>query len=238
MPLPVFDKSKPIQVRFLTDYARAMQANSISGTLKEASPNLVKSVMIRTTIDDTVTESINSANEREYGAQHEDLSDPLSDTLENVINGIMTGKSLDEYRDDIKRYIHNQQDRSDLIINLLLTKDYQRLLKFVKVRDDLEAKLLAAAGRTDLNASEMMAFSQLITEMTAKLEGRVQAGSTNVSDVMALLSKADYALQLQEETTKKKFKQTTPTGREIVRRLVHKLSKISKDDKTPGKEGK
>jgi hypothetical protein len=86
---------------------------------------------------------------------------------------------------------------------------------------------MASALREDLSTAELMAMITMIGEGAAKLESRVQAGASNVSDVMALLNKADYALHLHEDEVKERFKHTTHTGREIVRRVIHKLQKVA-----------
>jgi hypothetical protein len=227
MPFPQF--LKPIPVRFLTDYARKLQMNSLSGSLKGEANDLIHAVVYREQIDESVSTAIDNNNRYEQGERNfepETDADPLLNTLEHVVNGIMTGQSLDDQHGKIRQYIHNQQERSDLISNLLLTKDYQRLLSHLKVREILEARLLQAALRGDLNTSELLAVTQMVTEQTSKLETRVQAGASNVSDVMALLNKADYALSLHEDKVRDKFKHTTSTGREIVRRMIHKLRKV------------
>jgi hypothetical protein len=225
---------KPIQVRFLTDYVRSLQLNGLSGPLKNAAGDLVNDVMTRDNIDRSVALALTRNNEKEYdagaGAEKEGagIDDPLLSTLENVVNGIMTGESLAGEQKEIQRYIFNQQERAELISNLLLTKDYGRLVSSLRVRDVLEKKLLDAALREDLNTSELMAMMTIIGSHTEKLENRVQAGATNISDVMALLNKADFALHVHEDVIKEKFKNTSSTGREIVRRMIHKLQKVDK----------
>lgn len=230
MALPRF--VQPIPVRFLTDYARSLQMSSLNGPLKGAANDLIHNVMFREQIDSDVSTAIERANKFEHGVKDDDDasddSDPLLGTLEKVIEGIMTGQSLAPQQDKIKQYIHNQQERADLITNLLLTKDYQRLVKHIRVRDMLEDRLLSAAQRGDLNTSELMALSQMINEQSSKLENRVQAGASSASDVMTLLNKADYHLHLHENNMKAKFKNTSATGREIVRRVLHKLHKVNK----------
>lgn len=226
---------KPIPVRFLTDFVRTLQLNALNGPLKNAAGDLVNDVMTRDHIDKSVALALIRHNENEYknpgdGVEQEGdgVDDPLLSTLENVVNGIMSGESLAGQQKEIQRYIFNQQERAELISNLLLTKDYGRLVASIRVRDILEKKLLEAALREDLNTSEIMAMITLIGSHAEKLENRVQAGASNISDVMALLNKADYALHLHEDSMKEKFKNTSATGREIVRRVIHKLQKVDK----------
>ena len=233
MAFPRF--TKPIPVRFLTDYVRSLQLNGLNGPLKNAAGDLVNDVMTRDHIDKSVALALTRNNEKDYGGSEDGVEqegagvdDPLLTTLESVVNGIMKGESLSGQQQEIQRYIFNQQERAELISNLLLTKDYSRLVASLRVRDVLEKKLLEAALREDLNTSEIMAMITLVGSHAEKLENRVQAGASNISDVMALLNKADYALHLHEDSMKEKFKHTTATGREIVRRVIHKLQKVDK----------
>lgn len=229
MALPRF--TKPIPVRFLTDFVKALQNSAIDGPLKGGDANdLVTNVMAREHVDQSVAIALDQQNRYEHGEREftDEDEDPLLMTLDKVVEGILTGQSLEDQKGKIKQYIFNQQERAELISNLLLTKDYQRLIQFTKVRDELEKKLLSAALRGDLNVPELMAMMQMVGDQTSKLENRVQAGASNVSDVLALLNKADYHLHLHEDTIKEKFKHTTSTGREIVRRMIHKLQKVDK----------
>ena len=164
--------------------------------------------------------------EAEKAAAYED---PITNVLGDVVSGIMKGESLAAHHDQIRKYITNQQDRSELIANLLVTKDYQRLVSFLKARDILEQDIVKAALRSDLNISEKMALLQMVSEITTGLEHKVQAGASNVSDFAALMAKVDYTLQVNDATLKGRMKMTTSAGREIVRRVMHKLSKVVKE---------
>lgn len=226
----------PVKVVFLTDFVRTMQDNDLTGPLSQEAAGLVKDVFLRQKLEGTVETYVSVVNQTRDSGQvptDEDLKneampkeDPVLKVLQDVISGIISGKGLSSHQEEVKKYISNQQDRAELISSLLLTKDYQRLAEFTKARDLLERSLLEAAGRSDLNTSETMALMQLVGEQVNRLEGRVQAGASNISDVMALLNKADFALQEHEGQIKDKFKHTTPAGREIVRRIVHKLRKL------------
>jgi|KBSSwiStaDraftv2_1062776.scaffolds.fasta_scaffold00022_321 methyl-accepting chemotaxis protein len=230
----------PIPVSFLTDFVRDFQKNRLDGPLSQAANDLVRDVLFRASLEDAVETRIelnNRIQQEERAPTDEELrqeeadkhADPILDVLDNVVEGILKGESLEKHHDQIRKYILNQQDRSELIANLLLTKDYRRLVSFVKVRDVLEQRLLEAATRADLNISEMMAMMTIVNAGADKLSNKVEAGASNISDVIALMTKVDYTLQENDSKMKEKLKKTSPSGREIVRRVIHKLKKVSEE---------
>jgi hypothetical protein len=230
----------PLPVVFLTDFVRDFQKNRLDGPLSQAANDLVRDVLFRASLEDAVETRIelnNRVRDEEKVPTEDELrqeaanehADPILDTLDNVVEGILKGESLTKHHEDIRKYILNQQDRSELIANLLLTKDYRRLVAFVKVRDLLETRLLEAATRADLNISEIMAMMQIVGANADKLSNRVEAGATNISDVIALMTKVDYTLQENDTRLKDKLKHTSASGREIVRRVLHKLQKVAKE---------
>jgi hypothetical protein len=234
----------PIPVTFLMDFVRDFQKNRLDGPLSQAANDLVRDVLFRASLEDAVEARIeltNRVKDEERVPTDDELrqeaeaesSDPVVDTLDNVVEGILRGESLEKHHEQVRKYIINQQDRSELISNLLRTKDYRRLVAFVRVRDQLETRLLEAAGRADLNISEIMALMTIVGATADKLSNKVEAGSTNISDVLALMTKVDYTLQENDTRMKEKLKQTSASGREIVRRVIHKLRKVSSD--TPEK---
>lgn len=230
----------PIPVVFLTDFVRDFQKNRLDGPLSQAANDLVRDVLFRASLEDAVenrVELINRIRDEQRVPTEEELrqeaedenADPIINVLDDVVEGILKGDSLEKYHDQIRKYILNQQDRSELIANLLLTKDYRRLVSFVKVRDILEGRLLEAATRSDLNISEIMAMMTIIGAQADKLSSKVEAGASNISDVLALMTKVDYTLQENDTKLKEKLKGTSASGREIVRRVIHKLKKVSSD---------
>ena len=228
----------PIPVTFLMDFIRDFQKNRLDGPLSQAANELVRDVMFRASLESAVETRIELTNrirdeervptdEELRNEARAEMGDPITDVLQGVVDGIMSGESLAQHSEKIQRYILNQQDRSELISNLLRTKDYRRLVEFVRVRDNLEGKMLEAATRGDLNISEQMALFSIINSEASKLENKVEAGASNISDIMALMTKVDYSLQENDSKLKEKMKGTSASGREIVRRVIHKLRKVA-----------
>jgi len=152
--------------------------------------------------------------------------DPVLDVLDHVVNGIKTGSNLTEQYPEIARLVNNQESRAELINNLLLTHDYDRLVKYVRARQSLEKFMFECANRGDLSPTEGLAFMSMVMSETETIYSRVKSGATKINDVVGMLNKIDYTVQQSEKELLNKFKKTTPQGREIVRRLIHKLNKV------------
>lgn len=150
------------------------------------------------------------------------------DVIEKVVKGIQDGTDLNpELRGEITRLINNQEERAELLNNLTLTHDYSQMVEALKTDAVLKSLLHACARRGDLTPPEALAFYQLNRADLNSLSARVQGGANSVNDVMSLLNKVDYTVQVGHKELERKFKNTTPQGREIIRRLAHKLIKIS-----------
>lgn len=156
--------------------------------------------------------------------------DPVLAVLERVIDGIKTGTDISGAQQEVAKLVTNQESRSELIDSLMMAHDYNRLLKYAQARDHVETLLLDASRRGDLTPTEALAFMSIITAESKVIQARVKSGATDVKDVIALLEKADYTVTNAQVDLAKKFANTSPQGREIVRRLVHRLGKLNTPD--------
>lgn len=153
---------------------------------------------------------------------------PTLSALRVVVDAIVNGTPLIEHRDLIERLIHSQENRAEMIDSLLLTHDYTRLLAFVSMQHKIEADLLESAQNNALSAAEKMALLRYCNEESKYLGTKVKAGSTSIKDIMGLLAKMDFATQVNEDALRKRLLTTTPQGREIIRRIGHRLSKLGR----------
>lgn len=188
----------------------------------DGASHIIRDVIMRQTNGDTTDPSINEQIRIE---QARIASDPVLNTLSDVVNGIRTGGSLEGFKSEINKLISNQEDRAELIDNLMLTHQYDRLIRYVKARAYLESYLIACVQRQDLSPTEALAFMKIVMTETETISNRIKSGGTNVNDLMSLINKADFTTQINEADLAKKFSDTTPQGREIVRRLAHRLTK-------------
>jgi len=152
----------------------------------------------------------------------------ILDTIGSVVQSIVSGTSLDAHNETITKLVINQENRANLLNNLILTHDYERLVGYLKARHLLEKHMLACLERNDLTPSEALAFMKIVQTETAEIQGHIASGASSINDIGALLNKVDYATQTGEKELAKKFKNSTPHDREIVRKLIYKLSKVVK----------
>lgn len=154
---------------------------------------------------------------------------PVLGTMLKLVDGIKGGEKLTELTKEVTQYVANQEARSELLSNLALTHDFERSVKYAIVRDKLESYLLSLAANDRLTPSQSIMFLKIVQEEADNIAARVRAGANPVNDVVALLNRADFATQMEDEELQKKFAGTTPQGREIVRRLAYKLAKATKE---------
>jgi hypothetical protein len=154
-------------------------------------------------------------------------ADVVLDTLDEVVDALKTGREISGLRDRISQLITNQESRAELVSSMAMAHDFGRLARYMRARASLEDILLTASIDRTLTPTQSLAFLKIAQEQSEVILSRVRAGATNIQDLMALLNKADYALQVQDAALAKKFSNTTPQGREIIRRLAHRLNKMS-----------
>ena len=155
------------------------------------------------------------------------VPDAVIETIERVVSSIRTGTDVVD-KDVVGRLISNQRDRAELLNNLVLTHDYDRLVRYLKARKALEEQLWLESEAGNLDAKEALLFLKLVIEESHAIYSRVQAGATPVEDVMALLNKVDHTFALGEKDLQRQFANTSPQGREIVRRVAYRLNKTAK----------
>lgn len=238
-----------------SDLLRVLQRNRlcIGTSLQRASYGLVSDLFARQHADDTLARGLEAVSGLAAAAVEEPkkvkkkktksgktvivdevVSDPdpavtedaVLTTLEAVVNGIITGRSIEDPR-KVGQYISNQEARAELIANLVQTDDYRRLVAMMRARSNLEKSLLKSADRDDLNSSERLALLQLVSGEISGIAKGVRANAMNVADVLGLLEKADAAFDANEDLLTKKFAATTTQGREVIRRLSHRFSKMN-----------
>lgn len=157
------------------------------------------------------------------------INDPALSVLQQVVEGFSNGTSLAHLSEQINQLISNQEQRAELISSLVMSHEYQRLVKYLAVRAHLEDQLIESALRDDLSVSERIMLLKLVGDETQSTANKVQAGSTTVKDILGLMNKVDYKLQLGERSLGSKFKKTTPQGREIVRRVAFQLQRTIRE---------
>lgn len=158
------------------------------------------------------------------------ITDPSIGVLQEVVDSFQNGKSIAHLQGVLSQLTTNQEQRAELISALVLSHDYNRLVKYMAVREHLEDQVMEAALRDDLTPAEKLMMLRLVGDETAALENKVQSSSTGIKDMVSLMNKVDYQLQVGEHSLRAKYAKTTPQGREIVRRLAVRIQQTFKNE--------
>lgn len=147
------------------------------------------------------------------------------DVLDSVVSGVLNGTDLSPQYPEIARLIHAQEQRAEVVNQLLLTHDYARVTRATKARDRLEEDLCTMALNGDLlPAEKVLLMEKLDTIVTTTRKG-IAAESTSITDIVAMLDKMDYATEIAGAGLQRKFEKTSPQGREVARKLLLNISK-------------
>ncbi len=151
-------------------------------------------------------------------------SDPVLDTIEQVAAGIVNGTDLKGVYPTIARLVHAQGQRAEIFGQLMVTSEYPRLARALRARNHIEETVVAMAMNNELLPAEQVMVLQELDSIIASASKRVNGQSTSLSDITATLEKLDYQTELAGEELKKRFSKTTVQGREVVRKLLLRVS--------------
>ena len=154
--------------------------------------------------------------------------DPALAELRAIVNGIHTGADLSGHRQALNRLLYNPEQRAQVIDSLLMVSDYKRLVELSEARNYLETCLVQSSYRGDLNPAEQLVLLSQLSAIVRQVEGKVRAGGQSMTDIESTLRRIDYAANSDTDTLKKKFADTSPQGREVIRKLTMKLYKAVK----------
>ena len=152
---------------------------------------------------------------------------PTLAVLQDMVEGMKAGESLEDLRVPLLQLTGNQEERAKLVRSLMLTHDYSRLSNYLILRDKLEQLMLGFAVGGQLSPAEGLSFLRTVREEISTIQGSVTEGATSSGDVTTLLNKVSFAAKAHEDILSKKIK-SSPQNRELVRKLIFRLSKLSR----------
>jgi hypothetical protein len=151
--------------------------------------------------------------------------------LKDMVEGMQAGSSLDDLRVPLLQLTGNQEERAKLVRSLMLSNDYSRLSKYLIIRDKLEQFMLQQATLGNLSPAEGLSFLRTVREEIENIQRAVTEGAAAGADVTTLLNKVTFATKAQEDLLAKKIK-GSPQNRELVRKLIYQLAKITRRGKS------
>jgi hypothetical protein len=158
----------------------------------------------------------------------------VTDLLNVIVHGIQTGEDFSGTYPTIARLVNNQEHRAKLVDQLTLVDDYRRAAAFIELRNELETELISAARNNLLHPSERLVLLKMTDDRLKDIQNRISGSAVDIQDVLSLLQKANYAVEMKGDALKKKFITTSPQGREIIRKLVTTMGRRLKSDEKKG----
>lgn len=150
--------------------------------------------------------------------------DPQVVLLDELAQGLTYGTDLNHIKDDIVRIAAHQPEKSELYNVIMRGIDMNRARDFVVMRANAEKHLLAASMRGDLKSTEYLAFLRYSTQELATIEAKLAENHPiNSTESEGLVTKVDHTKRIASAVEDEAYKETTPQGREIIRRQLYKL---------------
>lgn len=143
--------------------------------------------------------------------------------LNNLVHAFSSGEALDKIKPDIDRLTMAQDDRMTLVNSLTTQHSLIRMARLMMARDRLERFMLASVERSDLTPSEALLFLKMIQTDMSEIQDQIKP--TPIKDSKGLVDKVDYAQKKAIATTLSRYDNTSPQGREIIRKVIHGLLK-------------
>lgn len=147
--------------------------------------------------------------------------------MRDLVEGMKSGSDLASLRVPIVQLTGNQEERAKLIRSLMLTHDYSRLVNYLVIRDKLEQLLMEYAAAGQFTPAEGLAFFKAVCGEIAGIQQAVSEGAASGGDATTLLNRVSFAAKAQEGILSKKVN-SSPQNRELVRRVIYRLTKLIK----------
>lgn len=161
-----------------------------------------------------------------YGSERPKTTPNLvSGIISEIVSGIEQSKDFSHVYPTISRLIDHQEDRANLVSNLLVFDDFRRAAVMVEVRNQLESDLILAAKEGKLRPAERIILLQLVDKRMDSIERRIAGKGSNIEDITSVLEKANYAVEMRGDALRKKFGESSPQGREIIRKLITRIGR-------------
>lgn len=152
-----------------------------------------------------------------------DAPSPIISLMEELTDCVRNGKPMGNLMSRVERYCNGNQQLLDIMTNLDIRHQADRLVGFRKAQFKLEQFLQRALDRRDLNPSEALVFLGLLKTETgdirADIKETLKVGVPVVDAVQAQAS-LDWSQSVTQAEVAEKYKGTTPMGRDIVNKLV------------------
>lgn len=150
-------------------------------------------------------------------------------TLRNVVSGIEGTTDIKTVQEEVTQATANQPEKAVLVDSMFRQLAYERMVRFAEMRDASERTLHAASLSGDMDTSTALAVFTISN--AAINEERKFLQNVKPVDSVTVINKVDIHQQRQEAHVAERWQNTTPQGREIIRKKLYELEKKVKSAK-------
>jgi hypothetical protein len=148
----------------------------------------------------------------------------VNEHLKHALNAFITGESIEKAVPFLKLIATGVLEKVDIVKTLKLYSDLEAVQTYLTVRDRSLRAINNASTYGKISTSESIVLWRTVNEDLPKLMDSIDSNAKAV-DINSTLEKADSARKVSDEESKKMWEGTTPQGREIIRKTLHKLQK-------------
>lgn len=153
---------------------------------------------------------------------------PVLTAFRGLMDAARDGKPLGETKKMLHRFCMGNQELLQIVSNLRVRYEVDRMLQLQQIQSTLDGFLFRAMDRADLTPAEALVFRASVQKDLACINAYLQhtaKATVPKIDVDQATMHIDYAEHISQEEDATAYNGTTPTGRDVVNKIVGAVRK-------------
>jgi hypothetical protein len=142
--------------------------------------------------------------------------------LQTLAVGLSKG-DIATVKDALTRKGTHQVEKAQIIDAVLNEDNFERIANWMVIRHNTERVIKRCSQRGDMTTSEAIVFWRTSHDALGECFARLE--KTKPIDSSSVVEKVDIQVKEGEQAIKDKWAATSPQGREIIRKKLHKVKK-------------
>lgn len=156
---------------------------------------------------------------------------PTIPIFSGAVGAVTHGTALN--RTAIERVMNNQLEKAEMVAGFLRQLDFESAPAMAEIIYNTERMLRNASRRGDLSVSEAMALWQTAMSRVKDVKMTTERTDKLTVDSATMFEKIDYTTKQVERGLSIKFRDTSPHGRELMRKKLWELKQNLIKDAIP-----
>ena len=151
----------------------------------------------------------------------EEPPSPTIPIFSDAVGAVTHGTALN--RSAIERILNNQLEKAEMVAGFLRQLDFESAPAMAEIICNTERMLRNASRRGDLSVSEAMELWQTAMSRVKDVKTTTERTDKLAVDSAIIFEKIDYTTKQVERGLSIKFRDTSPHGRELMRKKLWEL---------------